>query len=140
MLVACVANYWLIIPAIAIVLFLVSLRYYFLHASRDVQRIEAIGKTVFNLYQKDTYKHFLYAARSPLYSHISATVQGLTTIRAYREQSRFVNKLHFYQNEHSKGWHVKIGISRWFGLRVDAIGGLFIVVVMFVSIPLADSE
>ena len=45
-LVACVANYWLIIPAIAIVLFLVSLHYYFLHASRDVQRIEAIGKTV----------------------------------------------------------------------------------------------
>ena len=82
----------------------------------------------------------IYVARSPLYSHISATVQGLTTIRAYKEQNRFVNKLHFYQNEHSKGWHVKIAISRWFGLRVDTIGGLFIVVVMFASIPLADSE
>jgi len=43
-LVACVANYWLIIPAIAVVTFLVLLRHYFLHASRDVQRIEAIGK------------------------------------------------------------------------------------------------
>ncbi|XP_065897567.1 ATP-binding cassette sub-family C member 4-like isoform X2 [Dysidea avara] len=119
-LVACAANYWLIIPAIAIVTLLVLIRHYFLHASRDVQRIESI-------------------ARSPLYSHISATVQGLTTIRAYKEQNRFVNKLHFYQNEHSKGWHVKIAISRWFGLRVDTIGGLFIVVVMFASIPLADN-
>ena len=35
---------------------------------------------------------------------------------------------------------MKIAISRWFGLRVDAIGGLFTVVVMFVSIPLADSK
>jgi len=82
----------------------------------------------------------MYVARSPLYSHISATVQGLTSIRAYKEQNRFLNKLHFYQNEHSKGWHVKVATSRWFGLRVDAIGGLFIVVVMFVSIPLADGK
>ena len=43
-LVACVANYWLIIPSVAIVTLLVLLRHYFLHASRDVQRIESIGK------------------------------------------------------------------------------------------------
>jgi len=78
--------------------------------------------------------------RSPLYSHISATVQGLTSIRAYKEQNRFVNKLHFYQNEHSKGWHAKVAISRWFGLRVDAMGAVFVAIVMFSSIPLTDSE
>jgi len=35
---------------------------------------------------------------------------------------------------------VKVAISRWFALRVDTIGGLFIVVVMFVSISLADGK
>ncbi|XP_065897571.1 ATP-binding cassette sub-family C member 4-like [Dysidea avara] len=118
--VACVANYWLIIPATIIIMLQLLLRHYFLRASRDVQRLESIG-------------------RSPLYSHISSTIQGLTSIRAYKEQNRFVNKLHFYQNEHSKGWHVKVAISRWFGLRVDIIGGVFVAVVMFGSIPLTDS-
>ena len=46
-LVACAANYWLIIPAIAIVTLLVLIRHYFLHASRDVQRIESIGNREF---------------------------------------------------------------------------------------------
>ncbi|XP_065887047.1 ATP-binding cassette sub-family C member 4-like isoform X2 [Dysidea avara] len=119
-IIACIANFWLIIPAIIIIILLLLLRHYFLYASRDVQRIEAI-------------------ARSPLYSHISATVNGLTTIRAYKEQNKFVNKLHYYQNEHSKSWHIKIAISPWFGLRVDTIGGLFVAVVMFASIPLTDS-
>jgi len=31
-------------------------------------------------------------------------------------------------------------MSRWFGLRVDIIGVVFVAVVMFGSIPLADSE
>jgi len=79
-------------------------------------------------------------ARSPLYSHISATIQGLTTIRAYKEQRKFIHKLHIYQNEHSKGWYAKIATSRWFGLRIDLIGAFFITAVMFISIPLADSE
>ena len=79
-------------------------------------------------------------ARSPLYSHISATIQGLTTIRSYNEQRKFVHKLHYYQNEHSKGWYAKIVSTRWFGLRIDFIGAFFITAVMFSSIPLADSE
>ncbi|XP_065914062.1 ATP-binding cassette sub-family C member 4-like isoform X2 [Dysidea avara] len=118
--VASVANYWLTIPAVIVIVSLVLLRYYFLHASRGMQRLEAI-------------------ARSPLYSHISATVQGLTTIRSYKEQRKFVNKLHFYQNEHSKGWYAKLATSRWFGLRIDLIGAFFVTAVMFSSIPLADS-
>ena len=35
---------------------------------------------------------------------------------------------------------MKVAISRWFGLRVDIIGGVFVAVVMFGSIPLTDSE
>ena len=135
-IIACIANFWLIIPAIIIIILLLLLRHYFLYASRDVQRIEAIGKGTIDYVDF----HMFLIARSPLYSHISATVNGLTTIRAYKEQNKFVNKLHYYQNEHSKSWHIKIAISPWFGLRVDTIGGLFVAVVMFASIPLTDSK
>ena len=137
MVVASVANYWLTIPAAIVIVSLLLLRHYFLHASRNIQRLEATGDYLLHL----TVWIFVFiTARSPLYSHISATIQGLTTIRAYKEQRKFIHKLHIYQNEHSKGWYAKIATSRWFGLRIDLIGAFFITTVMFISIPLADSE
>ena len=81
-----------------------------------------------------------FAARSPLYSHISATIQGLTTIRAYKEQAKFMDNLHFYINEHSKAWYTRLSAAQWFGIRLDMIGAVFVTLVMFCSIPLADSE
>ena len=80
-----------------------------------------------------------FAACSPLYSHIPATIQGLLTIRTYKEEDEFLNKLHFYLDEHSRSWHAKITTSRWFGLRVDMIGGFFVLTLLFSVIPLADS-
>ena len=80
------------------------------------------------------------AARSPLYSHISSTIQGLSTIRAYREQRRFLNNLHFYQNEHTKGWYTILTTNRWFGMRLDMFGAVFIAFLVFISIPLTDGK
>ena len=81
-----------------------------------------------------------YTARSPLYSHISSTIQGLSTIRAYREQRRFLNNLHFYQNEHTKGWYTILTTNRWFGMRLDMFGAVFIAFLVFISIPLTDGK
>ena len=82
----------------------------------------------------------VYTARSPLYSHISATIQGISTIRAFKEHAEFLNKFHFYQNENTKGWYLKIALTRWFGLRIDLAGSFFLTFISFVSIVLADSE
>ena len=79
-------------------------------------------------------------ARSPLYSHISATIQGLSCIRAFHKQQKFLNKFHYYQNEHTKAWYIKIMVSRWFGMRIDLIGSLFLTMIAFTSIPLANSK
>ena len=81
-----------------------------------------------------------YTARSPLYSHISSTIQGLSTIRAYRKQRRFLNNLHFYQNEHTKGWYTILTTNRWFGMRLDTFGAVFIAFLVFISIPLTDGK
>ncbi|XP_065916533.1 ATP-binding cassette sub-family C member 4-like isoform X2 [Dysidea avara] len=118
--VACIANYWLVIPASIIIVAVLIFRSFFLHTSRNIQRLEAIS-------------------RSPLYSHISATIQGLSTIRAFKEQMSFLNRFHFYQNEHTKGWYMKISTSRWFGIRLDLVGSVFLTIVIFSSIPLADT-
>jgi len=75
-----------------------------------------------------------------VYSHISSTIQGLSTVRAYKEQVRFLNVFHFYQNEHTKAWFIKVATTRWFGMRLDMFGAVFFTVVAFTSIPLADGN
>jgi len=42
--VACVANYWLFIPAAIVVAVQLLFRWFFLHTSRHIKRLEALGK------------------------------------------------------------------------------------------------
>lgn len=80
------------------------------------------------------------SARSPLYSHISAAIRGLPSIRAFHKEENILNKFHYFQNEHTKAWYMKIVVSRWFGMRIDLIGSSFLAVITFISIPLANSK
>ena len=96
-------------------------------------------------YMKISYKSCyilwsLCTARSPLYSHISSTIQGLSTIRSFNEQEKFSDKFHYYLNEHTKAWYLYIVINRWFGARIDLISILFLTFVVMTAIPLADSK
>ena len=101
---------------------------------RDLRLLVSLYKKILNNYM------FISSARSPVYSHISATIQGLSSIRAFHEENKVLNKFHFYQNEHTKAWYMKIVTSRWFGMRIDLIGSSFLTIITLSSIPLADSK
>ena len=83
---------------------------------------------------------FVPTARSPLFSHITATLQGLTTIRACERQEASVEYFHAYQDEQTKGWVTFLHAARWFGLRIDLVSSVFITTVVFLAIPLVNSE
>ena len=80
------------------------------------------------------------AARSPLYSHLSTTLLGLTTVRACEMESVSLAYFHAYQDEQTRGWSVYLMSARWLAVRVDCIIGVFIAVLALSSIPLASSE
>ena len=44
----------------------------------------------------------LNSARSPVFSHLSITLQGLTTIRALKKEATMLNLFHKHHNEHSQ--------------------------------------
>ena len=76
--------------------------------------------------------------RSPFYSHISTSLQGLTTIRAYRAENRFKNQYDVYQDNHTAAWFLFMTGSRWLGSRLDFICTVFIASAAFSPLFLAE--
>ena len=106
------------IPPVAILFY--YLRRYFVKASRQIKRLEAI-------------------TRSPVYSQFSATIEGLSTIRAYGVGDVFLKNFMNIQNENTRVFFCFISTSRWLGQRIDLLSACFLIVVAFLSVGLGSS-
>ncbi|KAM4561745.1 ATP-binding cassette sub-family C member 4-like [Fundulus diaphanus] len=98
-----------VVPLLAVFLFL---RHYFLQTSRDIKRLES-------------------TTRSPVFSHLSSSLQGLSTIRAFRVQHQFQQMFDNYQDLHSEAWFLFLTTSRWFAVRLDGICCVFVTITAF---------
>lgn len=61
-------------------------------------------------------------SRSPIYADFSEALSGLSTIRAYKEQQRFVLKLEGAVDRNTAALVLQQLAGGWLGLRLDAIG------------------
>lgn len=73
-----------------------------------------------------------------MYSHVSATLQGLCTIRAFNTQQDFLQKYYQYQDHHSSSWFLILTGVRWLGFRLDMLCFVFFAIVVFA--PLVAQE
>ncbi|RKP09032.1 putative ATP-binding cassette transporter protein YOR1 [Thamnocephalis sphaerospora] len=69
--------------------------------------------------------------RSPLYAHFGETLTGLATIRAYREQNRFIGENEQLMDTTNRPYYLSFTIQRWLGMRLEAIANIL---TFFVSI------
>lgn len=67
-------NYWVAIPALAVVALISLLCRYYLRTSRETKRLSLI-------------------TASPVFSHYVETIQGIETIRAYKKETEFYRQL-----------------------------------------------
>lgn len=72
---------------------------------------------------------FLSAARSPVFAHLSATLQGLPTIRAFEASQILTNEFDRHQDLHSSAWYIFIASSRAFGFWLDVFCVIYITLV-----------
>uniref|UniRef100_A0A8C7Y8B6 Multidrug resistance-associated protein 4 n=1 Tax=Oryzias sinensis TaxID=183150 RepID=A0A8C7Y8B6_9TELE len=110
--VAAIIIPWILIPIVPLLGVFLFLRHYFLQTSRDIKRLES-------------------TTRSPVFSHLSSTLQGLSTIRAFRVQERFQQMFDEYQDLHSEAWFLFLTTSRWFAVRLDVICSVFVTITAF---------
>ncbi|XP_078483709.1 ATP-binding cassette sub-family C member 4 [Ciona intestinalis] len=108
-------NYFVIVIVIPLSIYFIWLRQYYIKTSRDIKRMEG-------------------ASRSPVFTHVSNTIQGLSTVRAFNMQDKFEEEFNNRQDLHSSAWFLFITGSRWLAVRLDAICAIFIGCVAYFSI------
>ncbi|XP_057686609.1 multidrug resistance-associated protein 4 [Corythoichthys intestinalis] len=110
---------WILIPVFLLLIVFLFLRRYFLETSRDIKRLES-------------------TTRSPVFSHLSSSLQGLWTIRAFRAEGRFQRDFDGHQDKHTAAWFLFLTTSRWFAVRLDGMCSLFVTVTTFGCLVLRD--
>ena len=81
-------------------------------SARDIKRLEGI-------------------ARSPVFSQLSTSLQGLTTIRAFSAQPLLRAEFDRQQDLHSSSWFAFISATRWFGVWLDWIVVVYLGLVVY---------
>uniref|UniRef100_A0AAQ5ZXT7 Multidrug resistance-associated protein 4 n=1 Tax=Amphiprion ocellaris TaxID=80972 RepID=A0AAQ5ZXT7_AMPOC len=108
-----------LIPVGVLLIIFLYLRRFYLSTSRDIKRLES-------------------TTRSPVFSHLSSSLQGLWTIRAFRAQERLKKTFDAHQDLHSEAWFLVLMTSRWFSLCLDSICSMFVFFTTFGCIFLRD--
>ncbi|XP_043548623.1 multidrug resistance-associated protein 4 [Chiloscyllium plagiosum] len=110
---------WILIPITPLAIVFFFLRHYYLKTSRDIKRMET-------------------STRSPVFSHLSSSLQGVWTIRATKTEQQFQAKFDEHQDLHSGTWFLFLSTSRWLAVRLDALCAVFVSIVAFGSIIIAN--
>ncbi|TGJ83486.1 hypothetical protein E0Z10_g5277 [Xylaria hypoxylon] len=121
-LIAAITPGFLVAAAFITVLF-VFVAMFYLRASRDLKRLESIN-------------------RSPLFQQFGETLSGVTTIRAYGDERRFIRDNLARINKQSRPFIFLWGANRWLSFRTDVLGDLvafFAGVFVIMSIGKIDS-
>ncbi|XP_049887227.1 ATP-binding cassette sub-family C member 4-like isoform X2 [Pectinophora gossypiella] len=119
--VVAVVNYWLLVPTVAIGVVFYGLRIFYLATSRTIKRLEGV-------------------TRSPVFSHLNASLQGITTIRAFGAQEVLIREFDNHQDLHSSAWYMFIASSRAFGFWLDLVCVVYIAVVTLSFLVMGKEE
>ena len=98
-----IANY-LIIPIAILAVLVFVVRNFYLNTARSIATIEGMSK-------------------SPVVQHLTSSINGISTIKAFRSQKRFIKKFEMYQNDYSSCLFTLITSRRWLVYVMDSIQG-----------------
>ncbi|CAG2111114.1 unnamed protein product, partial [Medioppia subpectinata] len=104
-----IVNPYMIIPAFIVFVVLLTARAIYIKSARDIKRADGL-------------------TRSPVFSHVSTTFNGLTSVRAFGAQEMFKQQFYVYQDDHSATWMLVITANRAFGLIIDGLCFLYTVI------------
>lgn len=78
--------------------------------------------------------------RSPVFGHLSATLNGLSTIRVNEVQEKVSKEFDALQNVHSSVWNLTMASNTWCGIWLDLVSTAFVACVGFSFIIVDQSK
>jgi ABC-type multidrug transport system fused ATPase/permease subunit len=85
----------------------IGVQRYYLETSRELKRLDSVG-------------------RSPMYSHFQETISGVSTIRAYEQQRRFIFESETRLDDNQRAYYPSMCCNRWLAVRLEFLGATII--------------
>ena len=76
--------------------------------------------------------------QSQIYTSVIAALEGKATIKAFKAEERIHDKFCATQNDNTRVHFASINATRWFGIKVDGITGVFFVFITFFGVLLQN--
>ncbi|XP_008047221.1 multidrug resistance-associated protein 1-like, partial [Carlito syrichta] len=104
-----------ILGIIPLVFFYFSIQRYYMASSRQIRRL--VG-----------------ACNSPIISHFSETLSGVSTIRAFGHEQRFIQQNKEMVNEYLICYYNNVISNRWLSVRLEFLGNLMVFFVALLAV------
>ncbi|XP_022166663.1 probable multidrug resistance-associated protein lethal(2)03659 isoform X3 [Myzus persicae] len=114
-----IVNEYMTIAGLVLAFIFYKIMIYYLLLSRSIKRLEGI-------------------TRSPVFTHLNATLQGLTTIRAFEAEQILTTEFDNHQDLHSSAWYLFLALSRGFAFWLDIICLVYVSAVTFSFVAIGN--
>jgi len=119
-LIATITLICYVLPRFATVLIPVSVVYLllqksFVNTSRQLKRVRSI-------------------ARSPIFSHFSESLKGVSTIRAYKREDVFIHESDGKVNKFYRIWYTVLILNRWLATRIEILSAIIVLVIAIFAV------
>lgn len=105
--VICLATWQFIFVIIPLGFLYVYYQQYYLRTSRELRRLDSV-------------------TRSPIYAHFQETLGGVSTIRGYSQENRFIHINQARVDNNMSAYYPSVNANRWLAFRLEFIGSIII--------------
>ncbi|CAM9996930.1 unnamed protein product, partial [Ectocarpus fasciculatus] len=114
-------NPWVVLSMIPAMWYFLYLMSFYMKTSREAKRLEAV-------------------TRSPVYSQLSETLDGLVTIRAFGKQNRFLSQFTERVDMNTRAYFAWVYTARWLGFRMDMVVIMVLTASCFFSVAVNEYD
>ena len=100
-------NPYFILFAIPLTFIYAYFQQFYLSTSRELKRLDS-------------------TSRSPIYSNFQETLYGVSTIRAYSQETRFIVEMEGRVDCNQRAYYPSVSSNRWLAVRLELIGSLIV--------------
>ncbi|XP_015433210.1 PREDICTED: multidrug resistance-associated protein 4 [Dufourea novaeangliae] len=116
-----IINWWTVFPMLIMGFLYWQIRNIYLNTAQDMKRFEGTTK-------------------SPVFSHVSSSLLGLSTIRSSSAQDMVRKEFDIHQDLHTSAYYLTIATSTAFGVALDIVSLCFIAFIIYSFIVIDDGN